>query len=64
FAPFLPKKWSSYSFKINYRGRILALEVEKDKEVKLTLLSGEDLPVKVWDQEVTLKEGQCQCLKD
>lgn len=64
FAPFLPKKWSSYSFKINYRGRILALEVEKDKEVKLTLLSGEDLPVKVWDQEVTLKEGQSQCLKD
>lgn len=64
FAPFLPKKWSSYSFKINYRGRILALAVEKDKEVKLTLLSGEDLPVKVWDQEVTLKEGQSQCLKD
>lgn len=64
FAPFLPKKWSSYSFKINYRGHILALAVEKDKEVKLTLLSGEDLPVKVWDQEVTLKEGQSQCLKD
>ncbi|KRK27323.1 maltose phosphorylase [Lactobacillus delbrueckii subsp. delbrueckii DSM 20074 = JCM 1012] len=42
----------------------MALEVEKDKEVKLTLLSGEDLPVKVWDQEVTLKEGQSQCLKD
>ncbi|WP_201346836.1 family 65 glycosyl hydrolase domain-containing protein, partial [Lactobacillus nasalidis] len=64
FAPFLPKKWSSYSFKINYRGRILALAVEKDKEVKLTLLSGDDLTVKVWDQEVTLKEGQSQCLKD
>lgn len=47
-APFLPNKWSSYSFKINYRGRILALAV--DKEVKLTLLSGEDLPA-LWTKK-------------
>lgn len=63
FAPFLPKKWTGYSFKINYQGRILAVAVDKDG-AKLTLVSGNDLTVKVWDQEVTLKEGQTQCLKD
>ncbi|MST86979.1 glycoside hydrolase family 65 protein [Lactobacillus porci] len=62
FAPFLPKGWTRYSFKINYRGRILAVEVA-DK-VKISLLSGADLTVKVWDQEVALKEGQTKCLKD
>ena len=62
FAPFLPKGWTRYSFKINYRGRILAVEVAD--EVKISLLSGADLTVKVWDQEVALKEGQTKCLKD
>lgn len=61
FKPFLPKKWSRYSFKINYRGRLLSVEVA-DK-VTLTLISGPDLDLKVWGRGVHLKEGQKQCLE-
>lgn len=61
FKPFLPKKWSRYSFKINYRGRLLSVEVA-DK-VTLTLVSGPDLDLKVWGRDVHLKEGQKQCLE-
>lgn len=59
--PFVPKGWHQYSFKMNYRNRLLKVSV--GQEIKLTLLKGDDLKVKVFDQELELKEGQEQCLK-
>ncbi|MCZ3622427.1 glycoside hydrolase family 65 protein [Lactobacillus mulieris] len=61
FKPFVPRQWQGYSFKMNYRGRLL--EVAVSDEVKLRLLSGPSLKVKVYDQEVLLEEGQEKCLK-
>lgn len=61
FKPFLPKKWRRYSFKINYRGRLLS--VEMSNQAKITLIKGEPLKIKVYDQEITLKEGEPQCLR-
>ena len=61
FKPFVPRQWQGYSFKMNYRGRLL--EVAVNDEVKLRLLSGPSLKVKVYDQEVLLEEGQEKCLK-
>lgn len=61
FKPFLPQKWQGYSFKINYRGRLLAVEVKE--KIKITLLRGQSLTIKVFEQAVTLTEGETQCLK-
>lgn len=56
FKPFLPKNWTGYSFKINYRGRTLL--VEMSDEAKITLLSGEPIDVKLYDKNVHLEEGE------
>ena len=61
FKPFVPSQWQGYSFKMNYRGRLL--EVNVSDEIKLRLISGPSLKVKVYDQEVLLEEGQEKCLK-
>lgn len=33
FNPFLPKQWSSYSFNIRFRDRIIAVKIEKDQTI-------------------------------
>lgn len=33
FSPFLPSKWQSYSFRINYRGHILKITVDRKQTV-------------------------------
>lgn len=53
FSPFCPKSWKGYSFRINYRGRILFLEVNQ-KQVSVTLQSGEGLTLKIHGHPVTL----------
>lgn len=45
FAPFLPKQWQGYQFRINYRGRVIQVAV--GKEVAVTLLAGPPLTVMV-----------------
>ncbi|MDO4912769.1 MAG: glycoside hydrolase family 65 protein [Lactobacillus sp.] len=63
FKPFVPESWDGYNFKFNYRGRLIKVEVEEGQS-RLTILSGDDLDVKVGDKQVTLKEGEQQCFKD
>lgn len=62
FNPFVPDNWQDYSFKINYRGRLIKVYVSHD-EIKLTLISGPDLQVIVKNEKVDLKEGKSECLK-
>ncbi len=50
FAPFVPQKWEGYSFKINYRGSLVKVDVTKSK-VTLVLEAGKALPVTVYNQE-------------
>lgn len=45
FKPFLPKQWSHYSFKLNYRGRLLAVDV--GQKTLVTLLTGAPLDIEV-----------------
>ncbi|WEV36911.1 glycoside hydrolase family 65 protein [Lactobacillus sp. ESL0677] len=63
FNPFVPNNWDGYSFIINYRNRLIKVQVNHD-ETKLTLLQGEDLTVLVSGHKVKLKEGEAKCLKD
>ncbi|MDR0199469.1 MAG: glycoside hydrolase family 65 protein [Streptococcaceae bacterium] len=53
FAPFLPEGWRKYSFRINYRGRLLQIEVADTTQIKL--LSGEPLTITLHGQALELK---------
>ena len=55
FAPIIPKKWTDYSFHINYRGRLLYIHVNHE-EAKFQLVSGEPLKMKIYGQEVVLSD--------
>lgn len=53
FAPFLPKKWDSYQFRIQFRGRSIQVHVDQ-KGTQLTLLSGEPLTLDLDGKKVSL----------
>lgn len=50
FKPFLPEKWDSYSFRINFRGTILEIKVDK-LTVCIENLSDQELTLLLYDQE-------------
>ncbi|MEW8985615.1 MAG: glycosyl hydrolase family 65 protein, partial [Bacillus sp. (in: firmicutes)] len=55
FAPFVPKSWSSYSFKIVYRNHLLTIQVSKDG---VTIAQeGPELPMKLYGEELVLPEN-------
>ena len=56
FAPFLPSDWTGYTFHINYRGRLIKIEVD-GKNVTLRLLKGDALPLKLYGETLTLKDS-------
>ena len=58
FSPFIPKDWDSYSFKINYRDRLIKVYVNKDSIV-ITLEKGEALKLNVYDKEYNLIDKLC-----
>lgn len=53
FKPFVPADWDYYRFHINYRGRLIFIEVNQT-ETSLTLLSGESLKLNLYDEAVEL----------
>ncbi|MBY8911491.1 glycoside hydrolase family 65 protein [Bacillus sp. YC2] len=53
FAPFLPKEWDSYSFNINYRGRLINIMAAENRVV-FELLKGEPLYVTVYQDRILL----------
>ncbi|HEY3389342.1 MAG TPA: glycoside hydrolase family 65 protein [Prolixibacteraceae bacterium] len=50
FAPFIPNKWSSYSFRINFRTTVLEITVSK-KIVCIENLSDRELTLTIYDQD-------------
>lgn len=54
FKPFLPKNWRHYSFKLTYRGRLLAVDVS-EQGTKLQLLQGAPIAVGLNGQMVQLE---------
>ncbi|HCX40016.1 glycoside hydrolase family 65 protein [Lactobacillus acetotolerans] len=63
FNPFVPDAWDHYSFKINYRDRLIKVYVDH-KNIELTLIKGQDLMVLVKGKKFELKEGKVTCLRD
>jgi maltose phosphorylase len=55
FSPFLPSKWEGYAFQLLYRGRRLRVDVSK-RDVKIILLEGDPLDVKLYQKSYQLKD--------
>ena len=55
FAPFVPQSWNNYAFHINYRGRLLAINVDKEA-VTVEKLSGDALSLKLYDKDYELAD--------
>ena len=54
-APVRPEKWQSYSFKVNYLGNTLYIEI--GKEIKISLTTGSQLNIQVYQNVYKLKQG-------
>ncbi|MFD0990986.1 glycoside hydrolase family 65 protein [Mariniflexile jejuense] len=61
FTPKIPKEWQGYSFKVNFRNRILKVTVSNNKTIFL-LESGDDLEILVNNKAVLIKNKQLQTL--
>lgn len=55
FTPFIPKKWKSYSFRIEFRGRVIKLKASSE-QVETTLVSGDPLTVMINNEPVQLSQ--------
>ncbi|MDT2604645.1 glycoside hydrolase family 65 protein [Enterococcus dongliensis] len=62
FAPLLPTNWEEYSFHINYRGRLLAVNVTQ-KEVQIDLKDGPALAMMLYEKEILLSDSTTVPLK-
>ncbi|PTR01640.1 maltose phosphorylase [Mucilaginibacter yixingensis] len=56
FNPFLPEKWTSFSFNVGFRGTLIKLTVAKDGH-SVKHLSGPDMNFSIGGQDVHLKAG-------
>tara|TARA_R110002050_G_scaffold68181_1_gene147976 strand:+ start:31080 stop:33398 length:2319 start_codon:yes stop_codon:yes gene_type:complete len=54
--PFIPESWESYSFKLNYRGS--HLEIQMSDELKITNHNPGSVSVTIWGKEYELVENQ------
>jgi maltose phosphorylase len=54
FDPFLPEQWKSYSFRLEFRGRVIKVKVSKDK-TETILESGEPMEIFLKSELLTLK---------
>lgn len=53
FDPFLPEQWKSYSFRIEFRGRVIKVKVSKEK-TETILESGDPIDIVVKDKTIAL----------
>lgn len=56
-APAIPGQWDRYSFRLQYRGRKLAVDIDH-QSIRLTLEEGEALMLKLYGDDVTLQHNR------
>jgi maltose phosphorylase len=54
FNPFIPEQWKSYSFRLEFRGRVIKVKVSKDG-AETVLESGDPMEILLKDKVVALK---------
>ena len=57
FTPFIPKKWKSYSFRIEFRGRVIKVKVSGQR-VETTLVSGDPFEIKINNELISLSHNK------
>jgi maltose phosphorylase len=57
--PFIPGKWKSYTFRVDFRGAHLSFEIRKDHLI-ITNFSGVSVPLVVWEDNYTLNKKSKQ----
>jgi len=57
FTPQIPKQWKSYSFKVNFRNRIIKVMVD-EKSAHFHLTGNEEMSIRVNGQRVVLLPGE------
>jgi len=57
FNPFIPKKWKSYSFRIEFRGRVIKIKVTGQR-VETTLVSGDPFEIRINNEPVSLSHNK------
>ncbi|SFQ06647.1 maltose phosphorylase [Desemzia incerta] len=62
FKPFCPPNWSSYSFLVKYRGRLLEVQVTKSV-VTVQLKEGEPLEIRLYDKKERLEDAVSTSVK-
>ena len=55
FAPRLPDRWNALRFSLTYRGCVIEVRMTREKTI-FRLSAGEPLPVRVYDETVTLTD--------
>lgn len=53
FKPSIPDNWNSFSFRLQYRGSLLQVNVNRE-EAEYRILSGPGMVIKVYDREYTV----------
>lgn len=57
FHPIIPKKWNSYTFKINFRGCTLQIKIEKT-QIEITLIEGYELNIRIYNIVYLISKGK------
>ncbi len=57
FNPYIPKKWKSYSFRIEFRGRVIKIKVTGQR-VETTLVSGDPFEIRINNEPVSLSHNK------
>ncbi|MGE7824876.1 glycoside hydrolase family 65 protein [Paenibacillus sp. NPDC093718] len=56
-SPAIPKDWEKYAFRLNFRGRLIGVSIEKGG-VTLEIVEGESIEIKLYDEVVMLEAGK------
>lgn len=56
FRPYLPREWKGYSFRINYRGRLIGVSVAPGRAA-IELLDGQPVELTVYGEEMLLENS-------
>ena len=57
FAPFIPKQWQAYSFKIRFRGALLNIEISKEK-INIKNENNKDIEIVLYDKIQKIKSNE------
>lgn len=56
-SPAIPQDWEKYAFRLNFRGRLIGVSIEKDG-VTLEIVEGDSIEIKLYDEAITLEAGK------